>query len=128
MPEQLPTTTYRKGAEDIDERFSFSRDWTLVAIRCHFAADPDYAGTPSSDPVVLTVSLDCGMGEEYDSTLYKFSKDSGVGIGADAQMVMTLEEIAKISPWTFPNIDSLRVSWTNPGGVRWGLQVSTVSL
>lgn len=122
-----PTIFPFTGTGDIDETVYPGRPWRLVALRCHFAENPE-AESPSSDPAVLTVSQDAELGEEYDCDLYKFTKDDGVGIGADAQMVVTASEDESVSPWVFKANDGLRVRWTNPGGVRWGLQVGIAFL
>lgn len=112
---QLPQV-YRTSSDADDIDFVFvpvrSEGFKLLYVRAHFRE-----GSGTAD---LALSVDSVAGEEWDVKLYVAKSR---GLGADLNLVITKEEISDPSPWAFQAGDGLRVQWTNPGGVKWGVEI-----
>ncbi len=122
-PLQTPSIIRKTGAStDIDVTIIPDGAFRVVYIRVHFRADPN-ASSSDSSPNPLTISLDSRGGDQYDATLYEFTKDGGRGIGADANLIVTNEESTAPSPWSFHAGTGIKILWANPGGVEWGVEL-----
>lgn len=123
MPNRLPSSKrLTEASTNIDHTVYVDVAFRLVYVRAHFREDHD-ADSPSNDPAELVISLVSIHGVQYDTTLYTFTNNGGRGIGADANLIVTNEEIVAPSPWSFPADSGLKFTWANPGGVEWGIEV-----
>lgn len=100
------------GSGNIDSTFGMDVRFRLVYVRCHFSGTSGYAA--------MNISLDSQAGSSYDARLYTLQK---AGIGYDVNFRVPANESEDPSPWTFQGQDRVRIQWTNPGGITWGLEV-----
>lgn len=121
---RLPAVYRTTGAGEIDVRFPEDAGgdrqgasgpgpaFKLLYLRVHFAGAASTAD--------LVISLDSSAGEEFDVQLFAVKAR---GVGADCNLVLTAAERIDPSPWAFQSGDALRITWANPGGVTWGLEL-----
>ena len=109
------TAATASGSANMDATFGMDVRFRLVFVRCHF--------TGSAGENALSISLDSITGAAFDAKLYSILR---AGVGFDVNFRIPAYESEDPSPWTFQAGDRIRVQWTNPGGVSWGLEVGLV--
>ncbi len=85
--------------------------YEVTSVTCKFSAAPASAGT-------FYITLDSGLGEEYDATLY--SVDPSVSAVTSVVWVPT-------SPMYLQSGDAVRVTYTNPSARVYGVVITVRS-
>lgn len=119
MSLRSPDVFFAKGegamSESVDLPATGQVSHKLVYVRVHFRLL-----TGSNADADLVISLDSAAGEEHDVTLFT-AKDRGVG--SDAHIVFSHDELSDPSPWAFRSGDRLRFVWAGASNIGWGLEV-----
>jgi len=99
------------GDKDLDVPVLSVHGFRLIYLRLHF-----FNGSGVAD---LTISLDSVSGDEHDTLLYTVLD---CGVGADVNLVFENGPDGELAPWRIGACDALRLRWTNPGTVTWGVE------
>ncbi|UCF33487.1 MAG: hypothetical protein JSV78_14245 [Phycisphaerales bacterium] len=110
-PERV-VAQYAAGDGKIDETCSLDRAFRLVYARCHFGS-----GMGGS---TFHIDVASGQGSAYDTRLTSVLDR---GPGKDLFFYPRDVSLTQPSPYTFQAGDELRLTWTNPGSIEWGLEV-----